>query len=126
GQDQERLSIVVEMTISATGTVTDSQIYRARVLNRAKLAYRSVAAWLDGEGPAPPPLAAVPGLDGNLRLQDRVAQALKQARHERGALSLQTIEPRAVVTDGLLTDLRTEAKNRAEELIEEFMIAANG
>ena len=126
GQDQERLSIVVEMTISATGTVTDSQIYRARVLNRAKLAYRSVAAWLDGEGPAPPPLAAVSGLDGNLRLQDRVAQALKQARHERGALSLQTIEPHAIVSDGLLTDLQTEPKNRAAELIEELMIAANG
>lgn len=125
-QDQERLSIVVEMTIGATGAMTDSQIYRARVLNRAKLAYRGVAAWLAGTGPAPAPLAAVSGLDANLRLQDRVAQTLKQARHERGALSLQTIEPQAIVTDGLLTDLRAEPQNRAEELIEELMIAANG
>ncbi len=126
GQDQERLSIVIEMTIGATGSITAWQIYRARVVNRAKLAYRSVAAWLEGTGPAPAPLAAVSGLDANLRLQDRVAQRLKEARHERGALSLQTLEPRAVVTDGLLTDLQVEAKNRAEELIEEFMIAANG
>jgi VacB/RNase II family 3'-5' exoribonuclease len=126
GQDQERLSIVIEMTISTAAVIVDSQIYRSRVVNRAKLAYRSVAAWLEGKGPAPEPLAAVAGLDANLRLQDRVAQRLKQVRHERGALSLQTIEPRAVVTDGLLTDLQTEAKNRAEELIEEFMIAANG
>jgi len=126
GQDQERLSMVIEMTLSAAGAIVDSQIYRARVVNRAKLAYRSVAAWLDGKGPPPEPLASVSGLDANLRLQDRVAQTLKQARHEHGALSLQTVEPRAVVTDGLLTDLRTEAKNRAEELIEEFMIAANG
>jgi len=126
GQDQERLSIVVEMTISDTGVVADSQIYRARVVNRAKLAYRSVAAWLEGQGPAPTPLAAVAGLEANLRLQDRFAQVLKRVRNERGALSLQTIEPRAVLTDGLLTDLRSEAKNRAEELIEEFMIAANG
>lgn len=125
-QDQERLSIVVEMTISAAGAMTDSQIYRARVLNRAKLAYRGVAAWLEGTGPAPAALAAVSGLDANLRLQDRVAQTLRQARHERGALSLQTIEPHAIVTDGLLTDLRAEPQNRAEELIEELMIAANG
>jgi VacB/RNase II family 3'-5' exoribonuclease len=126
GQDQERLSIVIEMTISAVGAMVDSQIYRARVVNRAKLAYRSVAAWLDGKGAPPEPVAAVSGLEANLRLQDRVAQTFKQTRQERGSLSLQTVEPRAVVTDGLLTDLRTEAKNRAEELIEEFMIAANG
>lgn len=126
GQDQERLSIVVEMTIDGSGAVTHSDIYRALVLNRAKLAYRSVAAWLDGQAPAPDRLAAVPGLDGQLRLQDRVAQALKKARHARGALSLETIEPRAVISGGVLTDLQTEPKNRAEELIEEFMIAANG
>lgn len=126
GQDQERLSIVIEMTFSSAGAMVDSQIYRSRVVNRAKLAYRSVAGWLEGKAPAPAPLAAVAGLDANLRLQDRVAQTLKQARHERGALNLQTVEPRAVVTDGLLTDLQTEAKNRAEELIEELMIAANG
>jgi len=126
GQEQERLSIVIEMTISAAGTIVDSQIYRSRVVNRAKLAYRSVAAWLEGKGPAPEPLASVSGLDANLRLQDRVAQTLKQVRHARGSLSLQTVEPRAVVSNGVLTDLQTEAKNRAEELIEEFMIAANG
>ena len=126
GQDQDRLSIVVEMTISSAGAVTQSDIYRALVRNRAKLAYRSVAAWLRGQAPAPGPLAAVSGLDAQLRLQDRVAQALKTARHGRGALSLETIEPRAVIRDGVLTDLQTEDKNRAEELIEEFMIAANG
>jgi exoribonuclease-2 len=126
GQDQERLSIVVEMTISGSGVISDTAIYRSRVVNRAKLAYRSVAAWLDGKEPAPERVTAVAGLDEQLRVQDRVAQVLKKARHERGALCLETIEPRAVVTGGLLTDLEAEAKNRAEELIEEFMIAANG
>ena len=125
-QDQERLSIVIEMTVTAAGTISQSDIYRALVRNRAKLAYRSAAAWLDGKAAAPERVATVPGLDQQLRLQDRVAQTLKKARHEHGALSLETIEPRAVVIDGSLTDLQTEAKNRAEELIEEFMVAANG
>ncbi|HXP66501.1 MAG TPA: RNB domain-containing ribonuclease, partial [Steroidobacteraceae bacterium] len=53
-EGQERLSVVVEMTISAAGTVTQSDIYRARVFNRAKLAYNAVGAWLAGNGPAPP------------------------------------------------------------------------
>ena len=96
------------------------------MLNRAKLAYNSVAAWLDGTAPAPPRLAAVPGLDEQLRIQDRVAQAMKALRHQHGALSLETIEARAVFDGDALADLRPDEKNRAKELIEDFMIAANG
>ena len=123
---QERLAVVVEMVIASDGTVTGSQIYRAVVLNRAKLAYNGVAAWLAGTAPAPPKLAAVPGMDEQLRTQDRAAQALKRVRHEHGALRLETLEVRAVFEDGALADLLPDEKNRAKELIEDFMIAANG
>src|ERR1700756_1042184 len=77
---QERVSLVIEMTIDAGGTVTGSDIYRAQVRNRAKLAYNSVAAWLDGKAAAPAPVAAVPGMEQQLRVQDKVAQALKRGR----------------------------------------------
>jgi exoribonuclease-2 len=126
GQDQLRLAVTIEMVVTADGTVAASDVYRAVVLNRAKLAYNSVAAWLDKTAPAPPRLAAVPGLDEQLRIQDRVAQAMKTLRHHRGALSLETIETRAVFDGDLIADLRPEEKNRAKELIEDFMIAANG
>ncbi len=127
-EHEERLSLVVEMTVSGDGVVVagESQIYRARVLNRAKLAYNSVAAWLDGTGPAPSHLAAVPGLDENLRLQDSVARALKERRHQRGALDLVTPQARAVFDGDRLADLRPDEPNRAKALIEDFMIAANG
>jgi exoribonuclease-2 len=65
-------------------------------------------------------------MDEQLRLQDRTAQALKQLRHAHGALRLETLEVRAVFDDGSLADLRPDEKNRAKELIEDFMIAANG
>jgi VacB/RNase II family 3'-5' exoribonuclease len=126
GEDQERLAIVMEMAVGADGRVLGSDVYRAVVLNRAKLAYDAVAAWLDGTAPAPPPLGAVPGLDEQLRIQDRTAQAMKGLRHERGALSLETLEARAVFDGDVLADLRPNEKNRAKELIEDFMIAANG
>jgi VacB/RNase II family 3'-5' exoribonuclease len=126
GEGQERLAIVIEMVVAADGTVAASDVYRAVVLNHAKLAYHGVAAWLDGAGPAPARLAAVPGLDEQLRIQDQVAQTLKQRRHQHGALSLQTLEARAVFDGDLITDLRPDEKNRAKELIEDFMIAANG
>jgi VacB/RNase II family 3'-5' exoribonuclease len=123
---KERLAIVIEMIVDADGAVGKSEIYRAAVVNRAKLAYNSVAAWLDGTAAAPAPITKVPGLDQNLRLQDRVAQAMKTRRHQNGALTLETIEPRPVFDGDSITDLQADHKNRATELIEDFMIGANG
>jgi len=127
GEGQERLAIVVEMTVGGDGAVTRSDVYRAVVVNHAKLAYDSVAAWLDGTAPAPPRVAAVPGIDEQLRIQDRVAQRMKGLRTGHGALGLETIEARPVFdVGGVLTALRPDEKNRAKALIEDFMIAANG
>ena len=125
-QDVDRLAIVIEMSIQSDGTVGASDVYRAVVRNRAKLAYNAVAAWLDGKGPSPAALRAVPGLEEQLRLQDEIAQGIKRNRHQVGALSLDTIEARAVFDGEVLTTLRRDEKNRAKELIEELMVAANG
>jgi exoribonuclease-2 len=68
----------------------------------------------------------VPGLDEQLRIQDRAAQALRRVRQAHGALRLETIEVHAVFDGGALAGLLPDEKNRAKELIEDFMIAANG
>jgi exoribonuclease-2 len=96
------------------------------VRNHAKLAYDAVAAWLEGDASPPDALAAVPGLDENLRWQDAAAQRLRAVRHEQGALDLETIEARAVFVGEEIRDLQQQAKNRARELIEDLMIAVNG
>ncbi len=124
--DEERLAVVVEMVIDADGSLQGSDIYRARVRNQAKLAYNSVAAWLDGDGVVPREITAIPGLKDNLRLQDRIAQSLKTLRHSHGALNLETIEARPIFDGDQIRDLEVERKNRAKEIIEDFMIAANG
>src|SRR5215469_2714392 len=124
--DADRVSVVIDMSIGPDGTVGPADVYRAAVRNRAKLAYNSVAAWLDGKGPAPAPVAAVKGMDEQLRIQDRVAQALKRVRRAQGALSLTTLEAQAVYEGAALIDLKPDEDNRAKELIEFFMIAANG
>jgi exoribonuclease-2 len=123
---EERLAIVIDMTVGADGTVAGGEVYRARVKNKAKLAYNAVAAWLDGTAPIPPAAGAVQGLDANLRTQDSIAQAMKALRHARGALGLRTVEARAVFDGDALADLRPDEENRAKQLIEDFMIAANG
>lgn len=123
---EDRLAVVVEFVVDADGALKGSDIYRARVRNHAKLAYRSVAAWLDGAGAIPESVARVTALAENLRVQDRVAQSLKRLRHDRGALSLETIQARPTFEGDQIGALETERKNRATEIIEDFMIAANG
>jgi len=124
--NEERMAIVVEMEVDTDGTLLDSEIYSARVRNHAKLAYNSVAAWLDKTKAIPEAIAAVPGLAENLQLQDRAAQSMKNFRHLHGALSLETIEAKPVFDGDQIQALEIEEKNRAKEIIEDFMIAANG
>jgi VacB/RNase II family 3'-5' exoribonuclease len=124
--NQDRLSIVVEITVSTDGSLQESHIYRAWVRNHAKLAYNSVATWLENKGTIPPAILAVEGLAENLRLQDRAAQSMKDLRHIHGALSLETIEAKPVFDGDQIRALEIEEKNRAKEIIEDFMIAANG
>jgi VacB/RNase II family 3'-5' exoribonuclease len=144
-ENVDRLAVVVEIVVEIAATPgaagagareagrpgpqrTDAlKVSRAIVRNHAQLTYNAVAAWLDGEAPIPPKVAALPGLEANLRAQDRAGQALKEVRRRHGALGLSTPEARPVFgNDGVLTDLRTEDGNRAKELIAGFMIAANG
>jgi len=122
----DRLAIVMEMIFTGDGTLQSSDIYEATVRNIAKLAYNSVAAWLESSGPMPQAIGAVSGLDENLRLQDRVAQKLRALRHLQGALDLETLEARPVFAGDELKDLAADKRNRAKDIIEDFMIASNG
>jgi len=124
--NEDRPAIVVEMVIGSDGSLNASDIYKAQVRNHAKLAYNSVAAWLEEKDIVPGAVTAVNGLAENLRMQDRIAQSMKSLRHTHGALSLETIEARPVFEGDEIRDLEVEKKNRAKDIIENFMIAANG
>lgn len=124
--DAERLALVTEMRFNADATLASSTVYRARVRNRAKLAYDAVSAWLDGEAALPAVAAAVPGMQAQLQAQDALAQALRVHRHLAGSLELETFQPRAVFDGEQVIDIRQQVHNRARQLIEEVMIATNG
>jgi VacB/RNase II family 3'-5' exoribonuclease len=124
--DSDRLSMVIEMVISKDGSLQGSDIYRALVRNHAKLAYNSVGAWLEDKGAVPEAVAEVKGLDENLRTQDQAAQRLRNLRHLQGALSLETIKAKPAFDGDQIRNIEVEYKNRATDIIEDFMIAANG
>jgi len=123
---QDRLAVAIDMTVETDGSISRSEVYRAFVHNRAKLAYPSVGDWLEGKGPLPEPAAKVQGMEEQLRIQDAAAQRLRARRHERGALGLETIQAHATFEDDLIVGLEEDRPNRAKQLIEDFMIAANG
>jgi ribonuclease R len=125
-EHEERIAVIMDMVIASDGSVTKGDVYRARVHNKAQLAYNAVGMWLEGKGEMPAKVKAVPGLAENLKIQDGVADKMRELRHEHGALDLDTIEARAVMKDGHVVDLQVEARNNAKNLIEDFMIAANG
>jgi VacB/RNase II family 3'-5' exoribonuclease len=122
---QERFAVIIEIIIDPAGDVLRSNIYHGLVRNQAKLAYNSIGSWLEGKAPMPSAVAAVSGLAENLRIQDRAAQILKSKRHERGALELHIIESRPIFTGDEILDMQIVEKNRAKEIIEDFMIVAN-
>ncbi len=125
-EGEDRLALVVEMAVAADGSLGGSSVYRAAVRNRAQLAYDAVSAWIDAKAPVPEPVSRVNGLDEQLRVQDAVAQKLRGLRFEQGALDLETLQPKAIFEGETVVALRQEPHNRARQLIEDFMIAANG
>jgi VacB/RNase II family 3'-5' exoribonuclease len=125
-ENQDCLSVVTEFVVDSTGNVKSSDVYRAIVRNKAQLQYNSVGAWLEGRSSAPPKIGASSDLQQQLKLQDEVAQHLKTHRQQNGALNLQTDEVLPLVLDNQVVDVVKQQKNRATDLIEDFMVAANG
>jgi len=125
-ENQDCLSVVVEFVVDDGGSVTSSNVYPALVRNKAQLQYNSLGAWLEGTASAPAKVAASADLQAQIRLQNDVAQKLKNRRFENGALSLQTTELQPLILDDQVVDMQKQEKNHATELIEDFMIAANG
>ncbi|QTD46686.1 RNB domain-containing ribonuclease [Ottowia testudinis] len=123
---EERIATVTDMVFAPDGTLARSHITRARVHNKAKLAYDGVAAWIEGNGPLPEAADRVAGMDEQLRTQDSVAQQLRARRREQGSLEFQTFQPRAEFEGDQVVAIRQQVQNRARQLIEEFMVATNG
>jgi VacB/RNase II family 3'-5' exoribonuclease len=124
-QGEDRAILVIESVIEKDGTIRSHDVYRALANNKAKLAYNSVGAWLEGQAAPPQLIASNAELEQQIWLQDRVASLLKTQREKAGALEFETIEATPVAKDGKVESLAVTRKNRARDLIEDFMVAAN-
>lgn len=125
-ENVDRPGVVVEFVVDAGGSIRSSDVYRAIVRNKAQLTYGAVGTWLEGTAAAPPKVAASSELQAQLKMQNEVAQLLKKLRYDHGALNIDTSEVHPVVLNQQVVDVVKQEKNHATELIEDFMIAANG
>ncbi len=125
-ENVDRLSVVTEFVVDPNGLLKSSDVYRAIVRNKAQLQYNSTGGWLEGKSPALPRVAASSDLQTQLKLQDEVAQRLRKQRVQNGALNLQTDEGLPLMLNDQVVDVVKQQKNHATDLIEDFMVAANG
>jgi VacB/RNase II family 3'-5' exoribonuclease len=124
-EGEDRLAVVMDLKVSADGDLTSKDVYRAVVRNKAKMDYDTAGAWLEGRGPAPPPVTNLAGLEEQLKLQDEIARALRELRLKHGALELDTPEAVPVVEGDKVVAMNVRQHNRAQDIIESLMIAAN-
>jgi exoribonuclease-2 len=125
-EQADKLSIVIEAVVSTDGQVQSGDVYRAITRNKAQLSYDAVGAWLEGKAAPPEKVAASSELQAQLRLQNEIAGALRAERIRHGALNIETTETRPIMLNAEIIDVVKQQKNAATELIEDFMIAANG
>jgi exoribonuclease-2 len=123
-ENQDRLSVVIEFVAAQDGSIGSPKIYRAWVRNKAQLTYNAAGPWLEGKGPMPVKVAAAEW-QAQLKLQDAAARALRAQRYRLGALNFDRVEAVPVISDGRVEAIVARPKNRAGDLIEDFMIAAN-
>jgi len=122
----DRIAMIIEFVVDSAAAVQSGRAYAGIVRNQAQLTYSGVGPWLEGSGSAPPKIAGSTPMQAQIRLQDEVAQRLRAARYRMGALNIDSIETTPVMSDGEITGIQSVKKNRASQLIEDLMIAANG
>ena len=122
--DQDRLAMCMDIVVDKSGTVVETRAYQALVRNKAKLDYNSIAKWFDS-GNDPYKFSQIDGLEEQLIIQNQAKEHIQTLRQKGGALALHTQEARTVAKDGQVLDLELVESNKARDLIENCMIAAN-
>ncbi len=129
---EDRLVMVCEMCIDKDGQMSAYEFYEGVIHSHARLTYTEVAAMLQ-----------TPQTDPEQRLHERICEkyasllphlqsvyalykVLLQARAQRGALDIETVETRLIFSEQRrVKEIVPVERNDAHKLIEECMLCAN-
>ncbi len=122
--DVERLAMVCDASISATGEIRQYRFYPAVFRSHARLTYNQVWDWLSGA--ARPESEIHKALEPQLQNLYKLYQVLAKARVKRGAIDFETIETQMIFNaEGKIENIVPVIRNDAHRIIEECMLAAN-
>ena len=147
-ENGDRQAVMMSFTVGPDGEILEEGVSLALVRNRAQLAYSRVGPWLEktaagvvdndvmslrsdsarehDEAKLDSGTLPENWLAEQLKLQDEATQALHAARVKNGALEFHRSEADPVVVDGRVISVHEAIQNRAMNLIEDLMVAANG
>ncbi|MBN3562561.1 ribonuclease R [Aliamphritea spongicola] len=124
----DRLAMVCEMTISASGNLSGYKFYEAVIQSHARLTYTKVGAMLqeadsdNGKALREEYASVVPHLEDLYDLY----HGLRKAREVRGAIDFETTETRILFSDERkIEKIIPVVRNDAHKIIEECMLCAN-
>ncbi len=119
----DRLTLTCLMDIDAEGKVGRHELFASAIKTAARMTYAEVAGILRGDGDQRQRHAAlVPMITEMAALKDK----LRVRRQERGSLDFDLPEPKLVLdAQGLTIDVRRADRTHADQIVEEFMLAAN-
>lgn len=132
-ENEKRLAMVIETKVAEDGEITSFNVYPAIVQNKAQLTYNAVSTWLKDYTPPDSEITqrmlakirSNPVLQEQIKIQDEIAQTLREKRREEGSLDFETPQLRANVKQDGHYSLGSHRSNRATQLIEELMVSAN-
>lgn len=116
----DRKALTAEILVAPDGTVVETGFQRSLIRSGRRLTYPEVDALLEGRAGLGDSV-----MEADVRLAMDLARRLRARRMDRGALDIQSTEPRFTWDGDLLTGVELERQTDAHSLIEECMIAAN-
>ncbi len=122
--DEDRLTMAAFLKVDRAGKLIETRFAKAVIRSAHKLSYEEAQQILDGE--QTPALSKDPALGDDIRELQRVSQAFRAQRRERGSLDFDLPESHIVLDeDGAPIDVRRRERFAAHMLVEDLMIAAN-
>jgi ribonuclease R len=123
-ENEDRLTLSIDITVSAAGEVTGHTIYESVIRSKARLVYTDVSDILEKD--SPPPSEKYGGLVGDLRIMAELAELLRKRREARGSIDFDLDEAEICLDGNGVPVLISVAERRtANRMVEEFMLLAN-
>ena len=120
----ERLSLAIDITYDEDGNVISSNIFKAVIKVTKRMSYEKVYCVLNGKNDEI--LKEYMPYKDDIFLMRELAQILNKKRVKNGSINFDLPETKVVLDDdGNVVCIKPYEKNEANNIIEEFMLAAN-